>query len=110
MNKGILGEIRKFKDTDGNYIWRPGLEAGQPDTLLGYGITEAEDMPAKAANALAIAFGDFGRGYLIVDRIGTQTLRDPYTNKPYVGFYVRKRVGGCVVDSEAIKLFKFAAA
>lgn len=110
MNKGILGEIRKFKDTDGSYIWRPGLEAGQPDTLLGYGITEAEDMPAKAANALAIAFGDFGRGYLIVDRIGTQTLRDPYTNKPYVGFYVRKRVGGCVVDSEAIKLFKFAAA
>lgn len=109
MNKGILGEIRKFKATDGNYIWRPGLEAGQPDTLLGYGITEAEDMPAKAANALAIAFGDFGRGYLIVDRIGTQTLRDPYTNKPYVGFYVRKRVGGCVVDSEAIKLLKFAA-
>ena len=109
MNKGILGEIRKFKATDGNYIWRPGLEAGQPDTLLGYGITEAEDMPAKAANALAIAFGDFGRGYLIVDRIGTQTLRDPYTNKPYVGFYVRKRVGGCVVDSEAIKLLKFSA-
>ena len=109
MNKGILGEIRKFKDAQGNYIWRPGLEAGQPDTLLGYGITEAEDMPAKAANALAIAFGDFGRGYLIVDRIGTQTLRDPYTNKPYVGFYVRKRVGGCVVDSEAIKLLKFSA-
>jgi len=109
MNKGILGEIRKFKATDGSYLWRPGLEAGQPDTLLGYGITEAEDMPAKAANALSIAFGDFRRGYLIVDRIGTQTLRDPYTNKPYVGFYVRKRVGGCVVDSEAIKLLKFSA-
>lgn len=109
MNKGILAEVRKFKDSTGNYIWRPGLEAGQPDTLLGYGITEAEDMPAKAANALSIAFGDFKRGYLIVDRIGTQTLRDPYTNKPYVGFYVRKRVGGCVVDSAAIKLLKFAA-
>lgn len=109
MNKGILGEIRKFKATDGSYLWRPGLETGQPDTLLGYGITEAEDMPAKAANALSIAFGDFLRGYLIVDRIGTQMLRDPYTNKPYVGFYVRKRVGGCVVDSEAIKLLKFSA-
>lgn len=109
MNKGLLAEVRKFKDSTGNYIWRPGLEAGQPDTLLGYGITEAEDMPAKAANALSIAFGDFKRGYLIVDRIGTQTLRDPYTNKPYVGFYVRKRVGGCVVDSNAIKLLKFAA-
>lgn len=109
MNKGILAEVRKFKDSTGNYIWRPGLEAGQSDTLLGYGITEAEDMPAKAANALSIAFGDFKRGYLIVDRIGTQTLRDPYTNKPYVGFYVRKRVGGCVVDSAAIKLLKFSA-
>lgn len=108
MNKGILAEVRKFKQ-NGEYIWRPGLEAGQPDTLLGYGITEAEDMPAKAANALSIAFGDFKRGYLIVDRIGTQVLRDPYTNKPYVGFYVRKRVGGAVVDSAAIKLLKFAA-
>lgn len=109
MNKGLLADVRKFKDSNGQYIWRPGLEAGQPDTLLGYGITEAEDMPAKAANALSIAFGDFKRGYLIVDRIGTQVLRDPYTNKPYVGFYVRKRVGGCVVDSSAIKLLKFAA-
>ena len=106
MNKGILGEIRKFKATDGSYIWRPGLEAGQPDTLLGYGITEAEDMPAKAANALAIAFGDFGRGYLIVDRIGTQPLRDPYTNKPYVGFYTTKRVGGGIQNFEAIKALK----
>ena len=110
MNKGILAEVRKWKDTTGNYIWRPGLEAGQPDTLLGYGITEAEDMPAKAANALPIAFGDFSRGYLIVDRIGTSILRDPYTNKPYVGFYTRKRLGGCVVDSEAIKVIKIAAA
>lgn len=110
MNKGILAEVRRWKDTTGNYIWRPGLEAGQPDTLLGYGITEAEDMPAKAANALPIAFGDFSRGYLIVDRIGTSILRDPYTNKPYVGFYTRKRLGGCVVDSEAIKVIKIAAA
>ena len=109
MNKGILADVRKFKGSDGQYIWRPGLEAGQPDTLLGYGITESEDMPAKAANALAIAFGDFKRGYLIVDRIGTQVLRDPFSNKPYVGFYVRKRVGGCVVDSSAIKLLKFSA-
>lgn len=110
MNKGILADVRKWKDTAGNYIWRPGLEAGQPDTLHGYGITEAEDMPAKAANALPVAFGDFGRGYLIVDRIGTSILRDPYTAKPYVGFYTRKRLGGCVVDSEAIKVIKIAAA
>ncbi|WP_198552312.1 phage major capsid protein [Macromonas nakdongensis] len=107
MNKGLLAEVRTFKDAEGNYLWRPGLEAGQPDRLLGYGLTEAEDMPAKAANSLSVAFGDFRRGYTIVDRIGTRVLRDPYTNKPYVGFYVTKRVGGMVVDSQAIKLLKF---
>lgn len=108
-SKAMLADVRKLKDAEGNYIWRPGLEAGQPDTLLGYGIAENEDMPAKAANALAIAFGDFKRGYTIVDRIGTRILRDPYTNKPFVGFYVTKRVGGFLSDSSAIKLFKFSA-
>ena len=105
-----MADVRKLKDAEGNYIWRPGLEAGQPDTLLGYGIAENEDMPAKAANALSIAFGDFRRGYTVVDRIGTRILRDPYTNKPFVGFYVTKRVGGFLADSTSIKLFKFAAA
>ena len=109
MNKGLLAEVRTFKDAEGNYIWRPGLEAGQPDRLLGYAVTEAEDMPVKAASSLSVAFGDFRRGYTIVDRIGTRILRDPYTNKPYVGFYVTKRVGGMVVDSQAIKVLKFAA-
>jgi len=108
-SKAMLADARKLKDAEGNYIWRPGLEAGQPDTLLGYGIAENEDMPAKAANALSIAFGDFKRGYTIVDRIGTRILRDPYTNKPFVGFYVTKRVGGFLADSNAIKLFKFSA-
>ena len=108
-SKAMLADVRKLKDVDGNYIWRPGLEAGQPDTLLGYGIAENEDMPAKAANALSIAFGDFKRGYTIVDRIGTRILRDPYSNKPFVGFYVTKRVGGFLADSNAIKLFKFSA-
>ena len=109
LSKGMLCDVRKLKDADGNYLWRPGLEAGEPDTLLGYGIAENEDMPAKAANALSIAFGDFKRGYTIVDRIGTRVLRDPYTNKPFVGFYVTKRVGGFLADSNAIKLFKFSA-
>lgn len=109
LSKDMLAEVRKFKDSEGNYIWRPGLEAGQPDTLLGYGIAENEDMPAKAADSLSIAFGDFKRGYTIVDRIGTRVLRDPYTNKPFVGFYMTKRVGGFLVDSNAIKVLKFAA-
>jgi HK97 family phage major capsid protein len=110
MNKGLLAAVRSFKDGNDNYIWKPGLEAGQPDRLLGYPIVEAEDMPVVAADSLSVAFGDFRRGYTIVDRIGTRILRDPYTNKPYVGFYVTKRVGGMVVDSQAIKLLKFATA
>ena len=108
MPKSMLAAVRKFKDAQGEYLWAPSLEKGQPSTILGYGVVEAEDMPAKAANSLSIAFGDFKRGYTVVDRIGTRILRDPFTNKPYVGFYVTKRVGGMVVDSNAIKVLKFA--
>lgn len=93
-----------------NYLWRPGLELGQPSSLTGYGIAENEQMPDIAADAKAIAFGNFKRGYTIVDRIGTRILRDPYTNKPFVGFYTTKRTGGMLVDSQAIKLLKIAAA
>ncbi len=109
MNRNTQGEIRKFKDGDGNYLWQPGLAAGQPATLLNFAITEAEDMPDIASDANAIAFGDFRRGYLVVDRLGVRTLRDPYTRKPYVMFYTTKRVGGGVQNFEAIKLLKFAA-
>jgi HK97 family phage major capsid protein len=108
-NKALLGEIRAFKESTTNaYIWQPGLVAGQPSTLLGYPVYESEDMPAKAANALAIAFGNFRAGYCVVDRVGVSTLRDPFTNKPYVGFYTTKRVGGMLLDSEAIKVVRFA--
>ena len=108
LAKAILGEIRTFKGSDNNYLFQPGLTAGTPATLLGYPIAEAEDMPVKAANSLSIAFGDFRRGYCIVDRVGIRSLRDPYTNKPNVGFYTTKRVGGMVTDSEAIKFLKFS--
>tara|TARA_Y100001951_G_scaffold103734_1_gene113268 strand:+ start:9188 stop:10390 length:1203 start_codon:yes stop_codon:yes gene_type:complete len=110
MTNLTLAAARKLKDSEGNYLWRPGLELGQPSTLLSYGITENEDMPDVAADANAIAFGDFRRGYTVVDRIGTRVLRDPYTNKPYVGFYTTKRVGGMLVDSQAIKVLTLAAA
>lgn len=98
-----------MKDTDGNYLWQPGLQQGQPSLLLGYGIEENEDMPDAAADANAIMFGDFKRGYTIVDRMGTRTLRDPFTNKPYVGFYTTKRVGGMLTDSNAIKVLALSA-
>lgn len=107
MNRRTVSRVRRFKDADGNYVWRPAVEAGQPSTLLGYAVTEAEDMPDVGADAMAIAFGDFRRGYLVVDRQGVQVLRDPYSAKPYVLFYTTKRVGGGVQDFEAIKLLKF---
>ncbi|MCV0233898.1 phage major capsid protein [Pseudomonas aeruginosa] len=110
MNNLTFAYVRKLKDSEGNYLWRPGLEVGQPSILLGYGITENEDMPDIAADANALAFGDFKRAYTIVDRIGTRVLRDPYTNKPYVGFYTTKRVGGMLVDSQAVKVLTLSAA
>ena len=110
MGNLTVAYMRKLKDSEGNYLWRPGLEAGAPSVLLGYGITENEDMPDVAADANAIAFGDFKRAYTVVDRIGTRVLRDPYTNKPYVGFYTTKRVGGMLVDSQAVKILTLSAA
>ena len=109
MNSSTLATIRKFKTADGAFIWQAGLVAGQPDTLLGYPVVEAEDMPDIAANSLSIAFGNFKAGYLIAERSETNILRDPFSNKPYVHFYATKRLGGAVSNSEAIKLMKFAA-
>jgi HK97 family phage major capsid protein len=110
MNAATLARIRKFKTTDGQFLWQPSLAVGQPATLLGYPVIEAEDMPDVAANSLSIAFGDFRAGYLIAERTETVILRDPYSNKPFVNFYATKRIGGCVTNSEAIKVMKFAAA
>lgn len=109
MNSSTLAAVRKMKDGDGNFIWRPGLIEGQPDMLLGYPVIEAEDMPDMVGGAFPIAFGNFERGYTIVERTGTKVLRDPYTDKPNVLFYATKRVGGAVVNTEAIKLLELAA-
>jgi HK97 family phage major capsid protein len=107
MNSATASAIRKFKTADGAFLWQAGLSAGQPDTLLGYPVVEAEDMPDVAADSVSIAFGNFRAGYLIAERTETQILRDPYTNKPFVHFYATKRIGGQVANSEAIKLLKF---
>jgi len=108
MNSATAARIRKFKTADGAFLWQPSLTAGQPDTLLGYPVVEAEDMPDVAADSLSIAFGNFKAGYLIAERTETQILRDPFTHKPFVHFYATKRLGGQVTNSEAIKLMKFA--
>ena len=107
MNRKTQGEIRKLKDADGAYLWQPPAQAGGQATLMNFPIAEAEDMPDIAADSYSIASGDFGQGYLIVDRRGIRVLRDPYSQKPYVLFYTTKRVGGGVQNFEAIKLMKF---
>ena len=109
FNRATQAAIRKMRDDNGDYIWQPAARAGDASTLMGFPVAESEDMPNMATNALAVAFGDFRRGYLIVDRVGIRVLRDPYSSKPYVLFYTTKRVGGGVQDFDAIKLLKFAA-
>lgn len=108
-NKAILATLRTYKDGENQYLWQPSNQAGTPSTFLGYPVVEDENMPIVGAGNFPLAFGDFRRGYLIVDRMGTRFLRDPYTNKPNIQFYFTKRVGGKVVNSDAIKLLKIAA-
>lgn len=107
MNRRTQSEIRKLKDANGSYLWQPPTTLGAPASLLNFPVHEAEEMPDIAADAHAVAFGDFRRGYLIVDRMGIRILRDPFSAKPYVQFYTTKRVGGGVQDFDAIKLLKF---
>ncbi|WP_018147593.1 phage major capsid protein [Henriciella marina] len=106
MNRRTVAAVRKLKDADGRYLWRPGV-AGEGQTIFGYAVTELEDMPDIGTGNAAIGFGDFRRGYLIVDRQGAQVLRDPYSAKPYVLFYTTKRVGGGVQNFDAIKAMVF---
>ncbi|MGE0851140.1 MAG: phage major capsid protein [Hyphomicrobiaceae bacterium] len=109
FNRATQAVIRKMKDAEGHYLWQPATKAGDPSLVLGYPVAESEDMPSLATDSYSVAFGDFRRGYLIVDRVGIRVLRDPYSQKPYVLFYTTKRVGGGVQDFNAIKLLKFAA-
>lgn len=106
MNRRTAAIVRKLKDGDGRYLWVPGT-GGEASTVLGYPVTELEDMPDIASGASAIAFGDFRRGYLIVDRQGSRVLRDPYMSKPYVLFYTTKRVGGGIQNFDAFKVMTF---
>jgi HK97 family phage major capsid protein len=107
MNRKTQAAVRKLKDPDGNYLWAPPLQVGGRASLLTYSVVEAEDMPNIGTDSYSIAFGDFRRGYLVVDRAGVRVLRDPFSAKPYVLFYTTKRVGGGVQDFDAIKLLKF---
>lgn len=107
-SKLVLSSLRKYKDTTNQYLWQPSVVAGQPETFMGYGITEAEDMPAVGANAFPLAFGDFREGYLIADRVGMRMTRDEITVPGFVQFYIRKRVGGRLRNTQAIKLLRIS--
>ena len=105
MHRATLQAVRLLKESTTNqYIWQPGLSAGTPDTLLGVPVVLASDMPTPATDSLSIAVGDFEAAYQIVDRVGIRVLRDPFTDKPFIKFYTTKRVGGDVVNFDALKL------
>ena len=106
MARTTVAAVRKLKDNEGRYLWQQSLILGEPSTLAAFPVAEEESMPAVAAGAFAVAFGDFKRAYKILDVRGIRMLRDPYTNKPYVHFYTTKRVGGGVSNTQAIKLLK----
>ena len=106
----VIAKVRKLKEaTSDQYLWQPGLQMGQPDRLLGYPIVIDQDVPTLANGSLSMAFGDFAEAYMIVDRIGMRTLRDPYTAKPYVVFYTTKRVGGGAISFDSVKFVRFSA-
>ena len=109
LNQSTLTTLRQIKDVNGQYIWQPGLSMETPGTLLAFPYTLNPEMPSIAAGALPIAFGSFARAMAVVDRMGIRMLRDPYTKKPFVGFYTTKRVGTMLQDTQAVKAIKIAA-
>ncbi|QBK30774.1 phage major capsid protein [Roseitalea porphyridii] len=109
MNSNTMATVRKFKDTQGQYLWQPAMAAGQPATLLGYPVEIDEYMPDVGANEYPIAFGRFDLAYTIIERPGIRMLRDPYTDKPNVLFYAYRRIGGGLANDDAVKLLKVAS-
>jgi HK97 family phage major capsid protein len=110
MNSNTAGAVRKMKDTTGQYLWQPSLQAGQPDMLLGRPIEIWEQLSDIATNAFPVGFGDFRRGYVLADRVGLRITRDNVTNVGFVRFYVRRREGGIVLNNDAIKWLRTTVA
>jgi HK97 family phage major capsid protein len=108
LNRASLFKIRKLKDGQGNYLWQPTYVEGQPSNLAGYPVVEVPGMPAMTTGLVSILFGNMEKTYLVIDRLGTRVLRDPFTNKPYVHFYTTKRVGGGVQNPEYMRALKMA--
>lgn len=110
LKRGTIGKVRKLKDLQGQYIWMPGLSGALPSTILDRPYVEAVDMPVVAANAFPVLFGDFRRGYTVIDRVQIAVIRDTFTqaSNGAVRFHFRKRSGGQVVNVEAIRKLKIS--
>lgn len=106
MNSLTTGAVRKLKTSDGHYHWAPGLQAGQPDRLLGYPVETWEQFPDISLNAFPIAFGNWARAYVLVDRVGLRMTRDNVTNPGFVRFYIRRREGGIILNNDAVKFIR----
>ncbi|MEQ3625981.1 MAG: phage major capsid protein [Celeribacter sp.] len=108
-NTATQAAVRKLKDSDGKYLWQPGIAGSQPATILGAPVASFEDMPNLATGSLSMAVGDLRQAYQIVDRMGVRMLRDPFTSKPNILFYATKRTGGDMINGEAIKVVEFSS-
>lgn len=104
-NDVCVAELRKLKDNNGQYLWQPSLQAGEPDRVLGYKIYTSPFFPVPSAGKTAVAFGDFSY-YNIGDR-GTRSfaeLKELFAGNGMVGFVAKERVDGKLVLPEAVKL------
>jgi len=116
MNSTLVSAIRKLKDTTNQYLWQPGLQAGEPSQLIGYPVRVLEAMDNAVAAARSplvynfpVLFGNFKRAYLIVDRVGTRITVDANITTPgYVKWYIRRRVGGIILDNNALKAGRYS--
>ncbi len=106
MHRSTLLEIQKLHDENGRFLWQPAITNGAPDTLFGIPVICSADMPRFAGGALGIALADFREAYKIVDRTDMSIMRDPFTEKPFIKFYSVKRVGGDIVNTNAIKIMR----
>lgn len=106
MNSLTTAHVRKIKDLNGQYLWQPGLQMGQPNSLLGYPVETWEQFPDIADNAFPVAFGDWKRAYVLADRVGLRITRDNVTNIGHVRFYIRRREGGIVLNNDAVKFIR----
>lgn len=109
-NTVTQGAMRKFKNDNGDYLWQPSLQAGQPDRLLGYPVVTFEDMgDFSTPDSLAVGFGDWSRAYTLAYRRELAITAEGFTQPGYVKFYIRRRYGGIVTNNDCLKFLKIAA-